>query len=1273
VLILKGVSALSEFRLQRLLPRLQEINSSITSVEAEYVHFVDTEGELQDSDLKKLERLTNYGTVFNRQRNGSYYVVTPRPGTISPWSTKASDIAHNSGLAGVKRIERGIAYYIDGVGTGNEEIAELLHDRMSEVVLSTLEEVSVLFSTHEPKQLKEINIQGSPKESLQSANSNLGLALSEDEIEYLLEAFKTLERNPTDIELMMFAQVNSEHCRHKIFNADWVIDGNKQSKSLFKMIRNTYEQNSDGILSAYSDNAAVLSGPTAGRFYADDEGTYGYNKEPIHSVIKVETHNHPTAISPIPGAATGIGGEIRDEAATGRGAVSKMGLSGYSVSNLNIPGAERPWEKTIGKPDRIVSALDIMLEAPIGGASFANEFGRPNLAGYFRTFEQRINNTEWGYHKPIMIAGGLGNIKDEHVIKKRLPIGSLIIHLGGPGMLIGLGGGAASSMQSGESNESLDFASVQRGNGEMERRAQEVITRCWSKGENNPIITIHDVGAGGLCNALPELVHDSSRGAEIEIRKIPSDEQGMSPLEIWCNESQERFVLGISPDDLDEFTSICEREKCPFAVVGTVTENEHLIVSDSLFSTNPIDLPLEVLFGKPPSMTRSVKTTKEENDKTDFNNIAIEEAVERVLKFPAVCSKKFLITIGDRTVGGLVARDQMVGPWQVPVSDVAVTSVSFDETYGEAMAMGERTPLAVTNPEAAARMAISEAITNIAAADISSLKDIKISANWMAAAGFQNEDQHLFESVKTVGESFCPELGITIPVGKDSLSMRTMWEEDGKQKVVASPVSLIVTGFSPVKSILKTLTPELKVEQDTKLVLIDLSNNNSRLGGSTLAQVFNQSGDETPDADAETIKEFIEKITQLKRSGKILAYHDKSDGGLFTSAVEMAFASRCGIEIDVEALKGNDLAKLFNEELGVVVQVLSKDLEDLISSFGNSAVVIGAPAPHQDIIIRSGHEVIYKNSRIQLEKWWSDTSYQIQKLRDNPDSANQENELITSDSKGLNAKVPFEISKSSFETKPKVAILREQGVNGHVEMAAAFNRAGFTSVDVHLNDLKNNAKSLDDFSGMVVCGGFSYGDVLGAGEGWAKSILFNEDLRTKFKTFFTRDDTFSLGVCNGCQMLSALKELIPGAETWPEFMRNESEQFEARLVLTKINDSPSIFFKNMAGAQLPVPVAHGEGRAVFESSEAMENAITNNLISAQFVDSSGVVTSSYPYNPNGSQNGITSLTTTDGRATIIMPHPERAFLSRQLSWHPENWGEDSPWMQMFINARKWVG
>ncbi|MFI5270468.1 MAG: phosphoribosylformylglycinamidine synthase [Candidatus Saccharimonadales bacterium] len=1273
MLILKGVSALSEFRLQRLLSRLQELNPGITSLEAEYVHFVDTEGELQEPEISELEKLTNYGTAFNGRRDGSYYVVVPRPGTISPWSTKASDIAHNSGLDSVKRIERGIAYYISGVETDNEKVAELLHDRMNEVVLSALDEVSILFFTHEPRQLKEINIQSNPKESLQNANSNLGLALSEDEIDYLVDSFKTLKRNPTDVELMMFAQVNSEHCRHKIFNADWVIDGNKQPKSLFKMIKNTYEKNSDEVLSAYSDNAAVISGPTAGRFYADDAGTYEYHEEPIHSVIKVETHNHPTAISPIPGASTGIGGEIRDEAATGRGAVSKMGLSGYSVSNLNIPGAKRPWEKTIGKPDRIVSALDIMLEAPIGGASFANEFGRPNLAGYFRTFEQRINNTEWGYHKPIMIAGGLGNIKDEHVVKKRLPVGSLIIHLGGPGMLIGLGGGAASSMQSGESNENLDFASVQRGNGEMERRAQEVITRCWSKGENNPIITIHDVGAGGLSNALPELVHDSDRGAKIDIRNIPSDEPGMSPLEIWCNESQERFVLGISPDDLAEFTNICEREKCPFAVVGTVTENEHLLVTDSLFSTNPIDLPLELLFGKPPSMTRNVKTVKEENSNIDFNGISVEEAVERVLKFPAVGSKKFLITIGDRTVGGLVNRDQMVGPWQVPVSDVAVTSVAFDKTYGEAMAMGERTPLATINPVAAARMAISEAITNIAAADISSLKDVKISANWMAAAGFKNEDQHLFESVKAVGESFCPELGITIPVGKDSLSMRTLWEEDENQKVVVSPVSLIVTGFSPVKSTLKTLTPELDVVQDTKLVLIDLSDNNSRLGGSALAQVFNQSGSKTPDTEAEIVKKFIEKITQLKRADKILAYHDKSDGGLLTSLVEMAFASRCGIEIDIGALNGNDLEKLFNEELGVVVQVLTKDLDDLTDIFGSSASVVGSPAKHQDVIIRNGSEVIYKNSREQLEKWWSDTSYQIQKLRDNPDSADQELELITSDTKGLNAKVPFEISKQTFETKPKVAILREQGVNGHVEMAAAFNRAGFTSVDVHLNDLINGTKSLEDFSGMVVCGGFSYGDVLGAGEGWAKSILFNKDLRTKFKTFFTRNDTFSLGVCNGCQMLSALKELIPGAETWPEFMRNESEQFEARLVLTKINDSPSIFFKNMAGAQLPVPVAHGEGKAVFESNEAMEKAISSNLISAQFVDSNSEVTTSYPYNPNGSQKGITSLTTSDGRATIIMPHPERAFLSRQLSWHPVDWGEDSPWMQMFINARNWVG
>ncbi len=1269
--VYKGISALSDFRKSKLLIRLQAINSSIKSVQAEYVHFAETSQKISADEGKRLARLTSYGTPLSAERPGTLYLVVPRPGTISPWSSKATDIVQNSGLHRITRIERGIAYYLEGAPAEDDLLSSALHDRMTESVLHNFDEAGVLFETDKPKSLGTINMRGEGKEALSAANRDLGLALARDEVDYLYDAYKNLERNPTDVELMMFAQVNSEHCRHKVFNAEWAIDGQKQPKSLFKMIKNTYEKGGQDVLSAYSDNAAVIKGPTAGRFFADPNGTYKYHSEPVHSVIKVETHNHPTAIAPIPGAATGIGGEIRDEAATGRGAKTKMGLAGYTVSNLEIPGVKRPWEQTYSKPDRIASALDIMLEAPIGGAGFANEFGRPNLAGYFRTFQQAIGGEVWGYHKPIMIAGGLGNIRDEHVKKEQLPIGSLVIQLGGPAMLIGLGGGAASSMHIGESKEDLDFASVQRGNGEIERRAQEVIDYCWSQGTDNPLITIHDVGAGGLSNALPELVHDSGRGAVFELRDIPSAEPGLSPLEIWCNEAQERYVLGIAPENLKKFEAICERERCPFAVVGTITENEQLVVNDRLFNNRPIDLPLDVLFGKPPKMTREVTTSVQSGTSLSFKDITVDEAVERVLKLPSVGSKKFLITIGDRSVGGLTTRDQMVGPWQVPVSDVAVTAVTFDSDFGEAMTMGERTPLALINAPAAARMAVGEAITNIAAADIGRLTDIKLSANWMAAVGYGHEDENLYNSVKTVGEEFCPELGLTIPVGKDSLNMRTKWHQAGEDKSVVSPVSLIITGFAPVKSVVKTLTPQLDLSQETVLMLIDLSGG-TRLGGSALAQVYNQLGNETPDADPAALKQFFKTLTELKEQGKILAYHDRSDGGLLTTVLEMAFAARCGLELHLDKLCGSPLEKLFNEELGVVIQVKKSDATSVLKIFDGKAINIGKPTKKQEIIINYGYE-LYRNTRSQLEAWWSDTSYQIQKLRDNPEVAGQEQAAIKNDEDpGLNARVSFKTEGRTYKTKPKVAIFREQGVNGHVEMAAAFDRAGFTSVDVHLNDIINGRHQLDDFAGLVACGGFSYGDVLGAGEGWAKSILFNKDLRTIFSNFFTRPDTFSLGVCNGCQTLAALKELIPGAETWPTFLKNTSEQFEARVVLTKINESPSILFKGMSGSQLPVPVAHGEGRAVFNNSTDQKAALTNKLVTAQYVDNYGKVTEIYPANPNGSPKGITALTTPDGRATIIMPHPERAFMSRQLSWHPSDWEADSPWMRIFQNAREWI-
>ena len=1272
--VYKGISALSDFRKEKLLKQLREIDKTIYRVAAEYIHFADTTKELSNKEDGQLRELLTYGSQIDQGARENMFLVIPRVGTISPWSSKATDIARNSGLKSVNRIERGIAYYLQTSSKIiRSEVTAVLHDRMTEGILTTIDEAEILFADATPKPLISVNVLKGGITALKKANKDLGLALADDEIDYLHQAYMQLKRNPTDVELMMFAQVNSEHCRHKIFNADWVIDGKKQPKSLFKMIKNTYENSSENVLSAYSDNAAVIRGSTGGRFFADTgTGAYTYHQEPIHSVIKVETHNHPTAIAPFPGAATGAGGEIRDEGATGRGAKPKMGLAGYSVSNLHIPGAAQPWEKSYGKPDRIVSALDIMLESPIGAASYVNEFGRPNLAGYFRTYEQKQAGTVWGYHKPIMIAGGLGNIRDEHVIKQKMPVGAEIIVLGGPAMLIGLGGGAASSMQAGASAEDLDFASVQRANAEIERRAQEVIDRCWALGKDNPIITIHDVGAGGLSNALPELVHDSDLGAEFELRDIPSAETGLSPLEIWCNEAQERYVLGISKTSLELFKEICARERCPFAIVGVTTKNKQLVVKDRLFGNSPIDLPMTTLFGKPPKMTRQVRQKFVELNPLKLGEIKIDEAVKRVLNLPAVGSKKFLITIGDRSVGGLVVRDQMIGPWQVPVSDVAVTASAFDSNGGEAMAMGERTPLAVINAPASARMAIGEALTNVLAADIDSLSDIKLSANWMAAAGFENEDEKLFKTVQAVGEDFCPKLGLTIPVGKDSLSMRTVWQENGEKSVTA-PLSLIISAFSPVINTLKTLTPQLDTDSETSLILIDLGQGKNRLGGSALAQVYNQVGDESPDTDPELLRDFFESVKSLRRSDKILAYHDRSDGGLLATICEMAFASRCGLNIDLTKLPGSVIEKLFSEELGAVIQVKKSDEATVIKAFGSHAHAIGHPTKNQKIVIKDSQKTIYEDSRAGLELLWSETSYELQKLRDNPECADQELMAVKSDrDPGLSASKNIKFSPKHYSSKPKVAVFREQGVNGQVEMAAAFDRAGFTSVDVHLNDIISGRVSLDDFSGLVACGGFSYGDVLGAGGGWAKTILFNKELRGKVSKFFNRSDTFTLGVCNGCQMLSALKDLIPGAENWPRFLKNKSEQFESRLVMTKINDSPSIFFKGLAGACLPVPVAHGEGRAIFEDKDGSQHALQNNLVPMQYIDNSLDVTEQYPSNPNGSPLGITALTTPDGRATIMMPHPERAFMSRQLSWHPKTWDTDSPWLRLFQNAREWL-
>lgn len=1274
--IIKGSKALSVFKQSKLLAELQALDKNVQAIEAEYVHFVSTNQELPSDQQAELEKLLTYGEPEKLSSpSGILVLVAPRPGTISPWSSKATDIAHNTGLAGVDRIERGIAYYISSTANLDPaQIASLLHDRMVETTFDSLEAAAALFDESQPKALGTIDILGTNgREVLEKANEDLILALAPDEIDYLYESYKELGRNPTDAELMMFGVVNSEHCRHKIFNAAWKIDGEIQPKSLFKMIKNTYEHSSKNVLSAYKDNAAVLTGSEAGYFVPDNQtGVYGYTKEPLHIVIKAETHNHPTAIAPFPGAATGTGGEIRDEAATGRGTKTKVGFAGYSVSNLNIPGLKRPWEKDYGSPSRIKSAKDIMIEAPLGAASYGNEFGRPNIAGYFRTYEQidDAGNVR-GYHKPIMIAGGYGNIREKLIEKQSIPVGTKLVVLGGQSMLIGLGGGSGSSMQTGASKEDLDFASVQRSNPEMQRRAQEVINACSAMGENTPILSIHDVGAGGLSNAFPELVHDAGRGGKFELRAIPSLEPGMSPMEIWCNESQERYVLAVQEARLAEFEAFCEREHCPYAVVGEATADEQLVVHDALFQNNPVDIPLSLLFGKPPKMERVVQRQAPNLTPLSTTSIDVDEAVKRVLQLPAVGSKKFLITIGDRSVTGLIMRDQMVGPWQVPVSDVAVTARSYDVDAGEAMAIGERTPIALIDSAAAARMAVGEALTNIVASDVEKISDVKLSANWMAAAGIDSEDERLFDAVQAVGEEFCPELGITIPVGKDSLSMRTKWQEAGTEKSVTAPVSLIISAFAPVKNVTKTLTPLLKDYDNTSLILVDISEGKARLGGSALAQVFNQIGNETPDVTSTQLKKFFEIITKLKTENKLLAYHDRSDGGLFATLAEISFASRRGLSISLDSVAGEtELEQLFNEELGAVIQVRKSDEAAVLAAFGNMASAIGTLNQRAEIVFTKSGKEVYKNTRTQLEQWWADTSYHMQRLRDNSDCADEEFALIVSQTDpGLSpASAVRNVKNTTYDERPKVAIFREQGVNGQVEMAAAFSAAGFSAVDVHLQDLMNGSVMLNDFVGLVACGGFSYGDVLGAGEGWAKTILLSKSLKEQLKTFFERKDTFSLGVCNGCQMLSQLKSIIPGAENWPAFVKNTSEQFEARLSLVKVLSSPSILLRGLEGSYLPVPVAHGEGRVLFADDTAKQAA----TVSLQFVDNDHNPTQIYPYNPNGSPEGMTGFTTPDGRATIMMPHPERAFQTRQLSWYPDDWSGDSPWMQIFHNARAWV-
>jgi len=1288
MLKLRGAPAYSDFRLEKLTRKLAEDLGKPVSLYAEFIHLVELFEDLTGEEQQVLDRILRYGPALaSHEPRGRLLLVTPRPGTISPWSSKATDIAHNCGLRNIERIERGVAYWIESELDDEELVraAALLHDRMTESVFYDLDDAEALFLHADPRPMTLVDVLNGGRDALVNANGELGLALSDDEIDYLVESFTALKRNPTDVELMMFAQANSEHCRHKIFNADWIIDGQARDKTLFQMIRNTTEQSPDDVLSAYKDNAAVMRGTEGYRFFpADDSGIYETHCEPVHILMKVETHNHPTAISPDPGAATGSGGEIRDEGATGRGSKPKAGLCGFSVSNLRIPGALQPWEQDFGKPGRIVSALDIMLEGPIGAAAFNNEFGRPNLCGYFRSYEAKVPGPAGeelrGYHKPIMLAGGLGNIREEHVEKDSFPAGSPLVVLGGPAMLIGLGGGAASSMASGASAEDLDFASVQRANPEMERRCQEVIDRCCARGEDSPILFIHDVGAGGLSNALPELVHDAGLGGRFELRTIPCDDPGMSPMEIWCNESQERYVLAIDASRLEEFEAICERERCPYAIVGEAVDEEHLLLGDAHFENNPIDMPMPLLFGKPPKMVRETRHQSFRRPELVFDGISPDAALERVLRLPTVASKTFLITIGDRSITGMVARDQMVGPWQVPVADVAVTIADYEGDAGEAMAIGERTPLALLDAPASGRMAIGEAITNIMAAPIAGLGDIKLSANWMAAAGHQDEDARLFDTVRAVGMELCPRLGIAIPVGKDSMSMKTVWRQDGEQREMAAPLSLIISAFAPVTDVNRVLTPQLRTDKgDTDLVLIDLGKGANRLGASALAQVYGQLGHAGPDLDdPDMLKRCFQAVQELNAEGLILAMHDRSDGGLIVTLLEMAFAGHCGLEVNIDELGNDDLAALFSEELGLVLQVPHCDCDDVFkvledAGLGHHSHVLGSLRDDQAIIVRRGDEVILRRGRGELQQIWSETTFRMQSLRDNPDCAREEFEALADDADpGLGASLSFDpeedIAAPFLEiSRPKMAILREQGVNGQQEMAYAFHKAGFECVDVHMSDILSGRVSLAEFRGLVACGGFSYGDVLGAGEGWAKSILFNSRARDEFQAFFEREETFSLGVCNGCQMLSNLKELIPGAAHWPHFVRNRSEQFEARVAMVEVLESPSILLQGMQGSRMPIAVAHGEGRAEYRGDARPDRGV-----SLRFVDNRGNVAERYPANPNGSPGGITGLTSDDGRVTIMMPHPERVIRTVQNSWHPDDWGEDGPWMRLFRNARLWV-
>jgi len=1287
MLQLAGPPAATAFRIEKLRTELHALAPTVGDVSVRFEHYVHVERPLTAAEQRVLGALLDYGGGAAAPAAGAQRLyVVPRLGTISPWASKATDIAKLCSLP-VRRVERGRVYdlTVRSVLTDGDlkRVAALLHDRMTETLLTAPPRQESLFAVHAPRPTRSVDVLGGGRVALEKANGEFGLALSADEIEYLATQFAALGRNPTDVELMMFAQANSEHCRHKIFNADWIIDGERAPKSLFAMIRNTHARAPTGVLSAYKDNAAVVAGAATNWFWPDPEtGVYGYSPEPAHLVMKVETHNHPTAISPFPGAATGSGGEIRDEGATGRGAKPKAGLVGFTVSHLEVPGWRQPWERASpGRPGRIASPLSIMLDGPIGAASFNNEFGRPNLAGYFRTSLLEVNGTWRGYHKPIMIAGGLGSVRDVNVVKGVPGPGAKLVVLGGPAMLIGLGGGAASSQGSGAGEAELDFASVQRGNAEIQRRAQEVIDACSALGADNPIGAIHDIGAGGLSNAVPEIVDHSQCGAEIDLRAIPNDEPGMSPMELWCNESQERYMLTIEPSDLERFAKICERERCPFAVIGALTQRRDLVVRDPALGNVPVAMPMEVLLGKPPKMTREAKRVPAKPPEWQREQLRLSAAVERVLTFPAVADKSFLIHIGDRTVGGLCSRDQLVGPWQVPVSDVAVTASGYEGYTGEAFAMGERTPVAIHEGPKSARLAVAEAVLNIAAADIAALGDIRLSANWMAAAGHGDDDYALYSMVRAVGEELCPALGIAVPVGKDSLSMRTVWRDAGQERAVTAPVSLIVSAFAPVADIRRTLTPELAREPGSALVLIDLANGAQRLGGSCLAQTYGQYGGAAPDVDdPRRLVRWFAAQRALRAADLVLAYHDRSDGGVFVTLAEMAFASHAGLDIELGAGVQDAIAYLFNEELGAVVQVRAADLPRVERVLGEHDIphaVIARVAAGDDVVVRQAGRELYRATRVELQRVWSELTYRMQALRDDPDCAREayESALDPADP-GLNVKLtfalPVERRVAARTGRPKVAVLREQGVNGQREMAATLDRAGFEAHDVHMSDLLAGRKDLSSYRGVIACGGFSYGDVLGAGEGWAKTILYHERVRAMFAEFFARADAFGLGICNGCQMLAALKELIPGTESWPKFLRNRSDQFEARVVLVEVVPSPSVLLAGMTGSRLPIVTAHGEGRAEFGSPQAFETCDAK-LVAARYVANDGAVTQRYPANPNGSPRGIAALSNADGRVTIMMPHPERVFRTTQLSWHPADWGECSPWQRLFDNARAWIG